>query len=310
MKKIILLALLVGLVGCGKTENKPSTSDSFEVRVNDATIKCSGASTETKEYYDVVRDLILLNRPESSSDKVINTKATEYSGEKSFRSIYIGDRVLETCTQNGYSFITTGSDPHILENSGWVKENVLKNRTGDKYEGRISSFVTDPHESGYYEGQIQKFINIKPSIQELEILAAKRAIDSGKCDFVESAMLDRFGNDVEQPMVDVICKNSEGFRLSKNEILGDSETITSNKDRAITKSEAIEECKKLIIPNLTNKGTADFDEIIGNSYNLNTKNGNVALTLDFSAKNSLGIEQSFKAKCIFGPDGQTEISIK
>lgn len=310
MKKIVLLALLVGLVGCGKSEKGSSSSGVFEVRTNDATTRCASSSTETKEYYDVVRDLTLLNKPEPSSDAVINTKATEYSGEKSFRSVYVGDKVFEACTQNGYSFIITGSDPHIFENSGWVKESDLKDRAGDKYEGKISGFVTDERESGYYEGRLQKFINIKPSIQELEILAAKKAIDSGECDFVESAMLDRFGDDIEQPMVNVVCKNGEGFRLSKNEILSESKIIISNKGKAVTKSEAIEQCKKLITPNLINERGVNFNEIIGSSYNLNAKNGNVALTMDFSAKNKLGVEQSFKARCIFGADGQSEISIK
>lgn len=311
MKKIILMCLMVGLVGCGKSEEKKDIStNAFEVRTNDATEECSNTSSKTGDYYNILRDLTLLNKPNSLSDAVVNTGATAHSGEKNYRGVYVGERVFESCTKDGYSFITTASDPHIFENSGWVKEVDLKGKSGDKYEGRISSFITEPHESGYYEGRLQKFINIKPSIQDLEILAAKKAIDSGRCDVAESAMLDRFGTNIEQPVVDVACKNGEVFRLSKNDILGGDGAIVSNKDKAITKIEAIEQCKKLITPSLTNKGSANFDEIIGTSYNLNSKSGNVALTLDFSAKNNLGVKQDFKARCIFGPDGQSEISIK
>lgn len=301
------------MAGCSKSkpEEKESVSrDSYEIRVNSDTAKCNGDSQKTNEMYTLLRDLELKNQPNETGGKVVNTKSTEYSGKTDFRKLYVGDEVKEYCTQNGYSFITSNSDSHIFENSGWVLESDLKQSSGDKYEGKISSYILEEKDPGYYEGEIEKFLNIKPSILELEILAAKKVIDSGKCDVAEFSMIDRLGKDINNPKFEVECKNGQKFEVYKNEILADTGTIASNAEKSIPKQEAITQCKALVISQLTQQHTANFHEILGTSYNLNSKTGNVALVMDFEAKNALGQKSSFKARCIFTPEGTKEVSIK
>lgn len=311
MKRSLIFCLIFALVGCSKSNEKENIShNEYAINVNPETIQCGADSRKSEKIYTLVRDLVLKNEPNETGGFVINIKATEYSGERNYRSLYIGEQVKEYCTKNGYSFITTASDPHIFQNSGWVLESDLKQKTGDKYEGRISSFVMQEKGAAYYEGAIEKFLNIKPGILELEILAAKKVIDSGKCDFVESSMIDRFGDDINNPDFVVECKNGQNFKLSKNGLMGNSKSILSNEEKSISKQDAMEQCKELVRRELNHKNTVEFHEILGTTYNINSKSGNVALIMNFEAENALRQKNSFKAKCIFTPDGKKEVSFR
>jgi len=86
--------------------------------------------------------------------------------------------------------------------------------------------------------------------------------------------------------------------------------VVSNLEKSISQSEAVEECKKLIKSYLTQEHKAKFHEIVGTTYNVNSKNGNVALIMNFSAENALGQKDNFKANCIFSPDGGKEVAFK
>ena len=311
MQKGLFLFIIFALVACSKSnEQEQSTNNDYVININPQTVKCGENSKKNEKIHTLVRDLILKNEPNETGGYVVNTKATEYAGEKNYRSVSIGEQVKEYCTENGYSFIATASDSHIFENSGWVLESDLKQKTGDKYEGKISSFVIKEKAPGYYKGEIEKFLNIKPRIHELEVLAAKKVIDSGKCDLVESSIIDRFGKDIENPSFEVECRNGNNFKLSRKEIINESDSVVSNLEKSISQSEAVEECKKLIKSYLTQEHKAKFHEIVGTTYNVNSKNGNVALIMNFSAENALGQKDNFKANCIFSPDGGKEVAFK
>ncbi len=68
------------------------------------------------------------------------------------------------------------------------------------------------------------------------------------------------------------------------------------------------DCKKMAEHEVRHPSTVKHKMSSDSFYR--AKNGNIAITIGFSAKNSFGAEIDHKARCIFPVDGNPEITIQ
>ena len=68
------------------------------------------------------------------------------------------------------------------------------------------------------------------------------------------------------------------------------------------------DCKKMAESNARHPSTVRHKMSSDSFYR--AKNGNIAVTIGFTAKNSFGVEMEHKARCIFPTNGDPEISIQ
>ena len=105
----------------------------------------------------------------------------------------------------------------------------------------------------------------------------------------------------------VDCANGERFYVSQND-LANTQEIKSQTEKAISQSEALDSCIQMVKANTKYPSSVNFKMLDSGGFTAKTT-GNVVVTLGFEAKNSLGAEVSAKARCVFTPDGESEVNI-
>lgn len=298
----ITLFIITILIGCGdKTDNpSPDTID---------TSQCKSGSVITKVLYRPLRSGILRETPNPSSMVVVNKKYKEISGKEEPITIDGSEKVFEQCTLNNFSFVSI-AEGHRKGIKGWVESDILKKKLdpNNTYEGKISEYIYDEREPDYFEG-LEKFKSIKPDIRTLEIKAAEKVIDSGKCEHVNTSMIDRL-SDKNSLKVIVYCENMKQFTLTREEVISSDSKVLSNTEKSLGKEQAIILCKAMIKDNVLIKSSVNTHDLLGTKYYQATTTGNVSVTIDFDAKNALGATMKYSAKCIFPIDEQPEITFK
>lgn len=66
-------------------------------------------------------------------------------------------------------------------------------------------------------------------------------------------------------------------------------------------------CQKMIKQQANYPATVDHKHFSTSTYR--APNGNIVVTAPFSAKNAFGVEIGAKARCVFTPSGENEITI-
>jgi hypothetical protein len=152
------------------------------------------------------------------------------------------------------------------------------------------------------EDWISKISNFEKQV------AQKIANESNTCDSIEMVSLsDNKSTPKKEAVFFVDCANGERFYVSQND-LADTQEIKSQTEKAISQSEALESCIQMVKANTKYPSSVNFKMLDSGGFTAKTT-GNVVIALGFEAKNSLGAEVSAKARCVFTPDGESEVSI-
>ncbi|WP_052023837.1 hypothetical protein [Acinetobacter sp. 272263] len=84
-------------------------------------------------------------------------------------------------------------------------------------------------------------------------------------------------------------------------------TTKKSKPQGIRDAEYMAICQKMIERRVNYPKTLDHAILSTNVYR--ASNGNITVTAPFSAKNAFGVEIGAKARCVFTPSGENEITI-
>lgn len=309
-RKAVVVAALFVLGACGEKPTQNAAGVSVDARV------CNQSTTVINEAFRPVRYVLLLNSPEEGAEKVLNKKATQVMGENHYHGVSGSEQVLEQCQKDGYSYVTMLEPEWLKGVSGWALTKDLKDKANpdDPYEGRISEWILDG--AAYREpitdsnGRVSPTFQGKlPEIKEQSIAAAKKALGSASCLYVESVIFDRLSSSHNSFSFIVDCSEGKRFTFNSQDILSSTQALPDS-ERAITEQAAQEECKSMIRSRVTRPETVKFNDLIGASYYKNETNGNVRYVLDFESKNQLDSYLKYKAICIFEPSGGSkEITI-
>lgn len=193
--------------------------------------------------------------------------------------------------------------------AGKVEKSTARHlKTERKYSNRIASYAFSPYTQQSYPETVAKFGARLPEIEELRRSAAYMALDSGKCDFVEMVEL-KSSSPVNAPKFWIDCRNGERIYLTESEITKDS-AVRTQSEKSWSKSAAIKACKKAIKDRALIPSGVDIHEILGTTYRKAPVSHNVVLNMNFDAKNALGNEIPYKAKCHFSPGEVGTIDIQ
>ena len=146
-------------------------------------------------------------------------------------------------------------------------------------------------------------------ISEIERLAVhKIANTQNSCDRISMVGLSENKSiPNEKIVVFVDCDNSERFYLSDSDLSTDT-NIKSQTEKAISQSDAYDQCVEMVKLNAKYPSTVNFKMLDSNGFTAKTT-GNVVINIGFEAKNSFGANLPAKARCVFTPDGEKEINI-
>ncbi|TRO14344.1 hypothetical protein EQ836_07670 [Ectopseudomonas mendocina] len=319
MKRYLVILLLIsGLSGCGEQGDKVSSvknskSNGWSIDWN----QCGEASNDVGEIIRPLRTLELRTAEAEGAPKFVNEKATRIMGKTHYHKIDPSERVFHHCEKGAASYVTMIEPEWLKGVSGWVNTAGLRvmSDPSNPYEGKISNWVLEDYpDISLIEGSdpsdptYKRFSAKVREINQLKVAAAKRAIDTGKCEHVSSVLFLRNESTLSNLRFMVDCEDNKRIELTSSDIASSS-MLRTNEEKALTKSEAMTKCKILIVERLVNKSSVNFSELLGSSYYRAPITGNVRLTLDFEAANKLGQSISHRAECIFDPGGDGEVTI-
>ena len=194
------------------------------------------------------------------------------------------------------------------KNKQWAAEAEAKNK--ENYKAHIRNYALDPYTPDQYPKLIAKY---KTRLKEIEIMrrrAAEMAIDSGKCDYVETVEISDSKSSLRDVRLFVDCTNQQRFYLSENEIKNSS-PARAESEKAWSTDSARTACRELIKDNATIPSSVDI-HVFGSDVYRSQADGRVVITFNFDAKNEYGAEVGYVANCYFEPQraGTIEISLR
>lgn len=319
MKRCLFaLGLLAAVAGCGdqgKSSSGGQSSVSKGFSIDRA--QCSAGAIDVGEVIRPIRTVELRVAASPGAPKVVNEKATKIMGKTHYHKIDASERIFYHCRLGSASYVTMVEPEWLKGVSGWVDTDdlVVKKNSGDPYEGKISEWVLEDYsDSSLIDGSepsdptYKRFSAKTKEINDLKVAAAKKAIDTDKCDHVSSVLFLRRESTLSNFKFMIDCEEGKRIEVYSSD-LSSSAPLKTNDEKAVTRSEAITQCKILIVERLVNKSSVRFSEIFGSSYYKAPTTGNVRLNLDFEASNKLGQSIKHQAVCIISPDGEGEVTI-
>ncbi len=296
---VIMLAIFYG--ENERTEAKVSNS----VSTSSSSSVCDASTVVTGKKYNVLGSAINLRKGAGTDfDKIINQKATRIMETPHYISIDDTTTVYEECTKNGWSWVRV-IIPKWLQSShrGWVESEFIdkgQDVGGDKYSRKISSSALSPYTEQGYPETIAKYGSRLSEIEVLRRKAAEMAVDSAKCDYVLMSVLSDSKSSLNHLKFLVDCKNKQRIYLDEFQIKKGSVVLTQ-KEKSWDEKSALSECKKAIKDRALIPSEVDIHTILGTSFYKAPITHNVILHMDFDAKNDLGVETPYTAKCHFAP---------
>jgi len=172
--------------------------------------------------------------------------------------------------------------------------------TPEQLQARISEYVFDPYDRANFPKLYKRLGKSDPTqrIQTLREGAALRALESGKCDFVEVAEISDSGGSNDDLVAFVDCRNQERFYIAEAD-LGGAATATANSERTLPRASAIEGCVAAARAAATFPALVDPHIWTGASYSTHKTMGAARVILNFDATNAAGVEIPYTANCLF-----------
>ncbi|MHB0763183.1 hypothetical protein ACYCFC_02100 [Stutzerimonas sp. NM35] len=306
MKRILIVTgMALALAGCGDSGGKKVAAPELSIDRS----ACRSGAADVGEVVRPVRSITLRSAPSAAAPYVINEKATQVLKETHYHNIGSEGLVYVSCTQGDFSHVARTEPEWLKGIGGWVstKELRFKNDPDDPYEGKISEWILEDYsDSSLIDGgdssdpAYKRFTKKTKEINEQKIAAAKKAIDSGKCQHVSSVLFMRRESVLSNMKYMVDCEEDKRLEITSGDLLSGGE-IRTNSERAVSQADAMARCKELVLGKANHKNTVRFSELLGSSYYKAPVTGNVRLTLDFEAQNGLGQKIGHRAICIFEP---------
>lgn len=267
------------------------------------------------QFYVIGTGHELRDGPGKNYKKIVNEKATSMSTKTQYVSIDDSTTVYEECTNEGWSWVRVIKPDWLQESHrGWVETKYIDKATssenGNKYAGKIPTYVLTPYTSKEYPKTVAKF---KPRLKEIESLrkkAAMMAVDSGKCDRVTASEIDS-DSSLKNLRFYVDCEGFSRIYLTENEILKGS-PVKTQKEKAWTPENALASCKQGIKDRALIPSEVEIHDIIGSTFSEAPITHNVVVTMDFEAKNAVNAKIPYTATCHFEPGmlGTINVSIR
>lgn len=305
MKKLLLLVVVAaGLVGCG--EEKPKSKLPTD---------CDGQVITGKSYNIMGSGHFIYKKNGNEFDKAINPKSADLSDKYKYYTISYAIPVVEECTFDKYSYVRATGEYKSKWYDGWVETSILDKGQDlqDPYIRKIDNYITDfkyaDHEDDFEETR-KGLGNRFYEVDKLRYLAAKAAVDSGKCDYAVASDVDPLNRKSRDNIKFVVeCKNKSRINIDEKTIVNGG-SIKTDLEKAIPKNIAIDKCNELIKSKARQYGEIDIYSLTGTVFDVNQANGNASVDVYLDVKNKLGVTEKFKARCLFESGSwESEITI-
>lgn len=188
----------------------------------------------------------------------------------------------------------------------------------------IADDVFTPYTRSQYGKTFTKFGNRMPDVEKARQASAFLAAASGKCTMVEmSEVATNSTRENIQTFTD--CRNdqtkaTERFRFQESELkdksgrfFTESSVVSAQKSNtiqelAMSKDAALLICRETVIKAAKFPSSVDF-ATLGSIVNTSQGSGETWVEMDFEAKNELGAQLPYKAKCGFPINGAPTFSV-
>lgn len=191
----------------------------------------------------------------------------------------------------------TGTNTGAANSSGAAPSTPV-----DDPKTKISPEIFKADDKSDFPQLAKKLGSAWPRLQPSREAAAIRAASSEQCDYVEVA--EASDKSTKSNIVFFVdCRNGERLYVSEQDLKSKANSVFQS-DKVIDQSTAIEACSNAAKSMTTHPELANMHTWSGASFNANKSTGNALVTVDFEAKNLMGVEGKFTARCIFPADGQ------
>ena len=168
---------------------------------------------------------------------------------------------------------------------------------------KIPDWLIEPYTKKGWPSTFAKFKDRMPELQKYRVLAAEKAASDRACTEVVAAEIS--GQSTYSNMQFFVdCSTATGsykrFRFSESDLNNPGTPLVSEGDKALSRTEAITYCAKLIENNANYPSTVEIN-YFGADYRKFETLGNTKAYLNFKAKNAFGLKLKYKAICTFGP---------
>lgn len=176
---------------------------------------------------------------------------------------------------------------------------------------RIDPGVFDPYTRKNFPKLFAKIgtSGLPERIQALRIEASFRALESQQCDRVELAEISLMRSNRGDLAVFVDCRNGQRFNMRESDLKDKKSTLLPNSMRRMSRQQAIELCTHAARGQTLYPALFSTSLWAGAAYGSDQRTGNAWVEVDFTAKNALGMEIPYRARCTFPIDSQAEIAI-
>lgn len=172
----------------------------------------------------------------------------------------------------------------------------------------IEPYVFEPYEKSGFPKLAKKLGSSWARIQSLREAAAFKALESGRCDYVELSEVSDARTTKENIAVFVDCRNRERFYIAETDVAANGSAVAQS-TKTIGRAQAIEACAQAARQAATYPSLVDAHTWAGASFTSDKTTGAARVLLDFEATNALGVELPYRANCLYPADAAPELSI-
>jgi len=208
----------------------------------------------------------------------------------------------------------------------FLSYNALSNQSSEQSKTQSSAGETQQEKTKLSEQELEKAVSKAvwemtpdqfPRVYEqwgadwvdklnaMQYEAARKVAQAPSCDSISIIGLSESRSVPKQSAVFFAdCANGERFYVS-DEDLQNNQAIQSKQEQMsdLTDSKAIEQCENAIMTQLTHPSSFSHTWLGQDVYRPAT--GNVVATIDFEAKNALGLDIPMSARCVFDDIGMS-----
>lgn len=213
--------------------------------------------------------------------------------------------VLSACTRQPAEDVVVPENAADQISAGPEGSSVAQ--SGDP-RASISPTVFEPYDKSGFPKLARKLGASWARIQPVREAAAFKALESGRCDFVELAEVSDNRSTKENIAVFVDCRNLERFYVSESDVKAAKRAVTQS-SKSIGRAAAIAACAEAARRAATYPSLVDAHTWAGASFSSDRTTGGARVLLDFEATNALGVELPYRANCLFPADAAPELSI-
>ena len=262
---------------------------------------CGAGSKVTGQVFRVNgSDVVLRSGPSTSTEKLINEKASAILHSTEYLTIDKSVTVREECTQGGWSRVRV-TEPDWLRDShrGWVASTALRGESKDA--GGNSEFTEADFN---WDATTSKYKKV--------IVAGVNKVhrENARCKSIDplSAYLSSSKGTPADPVFFVTCGSGVGaFNVffSKSDL---EKGVSMPAAAHLAKDRAIDLCEAYATSNATHPSTVSFSRVLDLAVSEHPT-GRTTVASSFTAKNSFNLELKYKIRCLLDSDGLIQANV-